>query len=182
MAKKTETKTTTTPIEKILSFVPTDADIIRIQSYPDANSIPSVDWLKIIHRHIGLCLDHKNLPGGVGRITRDDDKGPIVRVLMFAHYAPTCAETIPNFLNPDLPAKTIAGGYLASKDQNTQYLEGFEMIANDIMEGNKFLIAINMKNNGKELHEEYDSYVILVLDPEIDRFVDLKEVYGSNYL
>ena len=170
-------------IQRAVSFIPNEDDIQRLRSYTHASEVPTMDWLRIGHRHIALALGNKDVPGGVERLTLENDKSPIFRIVMFSGYAPTCQETLPTIFDPNMSAQVIAASYLASKDSNPdRYLEGFEMICSDVTKGYKYLVCVNRANIGKDIHEAYDDFDMLVLDTDQDRFVDLKKEFGYLYL
>ncbi len=71
--------------------------------------------------------------------------------------------------NQDLSKK--AKEYLDLSEENQ--VEGIKMICNDVVAGNKFIIAINKMNDGKSLKEHQEQYDLFVQDTQLDRFVKI---------
>jgi hypothetical protein len=52
-------------------------------------------------------------------------------------------------------------------------VEGIKMIFNDVIEGNKFIIAINKMGDGNILQSHPEQYDLFVQDTKLDRFVKI---------
>jgi len=52
-------------------------------------------------------------------------------------------------------------------------VEGVQMIYRDVLEGNKFIIAINTLDDGKSLKDHPEQYHLFVQDTKLDRFVKI---------